>query len=125
MIVGYGLAVIFEGEGTLAGVARASAYCLIPYVILVPPLMAATQLMVREERPLVDAALSGVYLWCIWLFYMQIRTVHDFEPGKALRIYGATLAGMAVLIGFVGLLYLVTTQLLRVGWEVVYEVTTL
>ena len=68
--------------------------------------------------------MSIIYLWCALLFFLQLRVVHDFDLGTSVRTLAITFFGMAILFGFGALLYLISSQMLRFGWEVVYELST-
>src|SRR5207249_2827351 len=125
VFVSYGVGFIFEGEGSLRAIARSSAYCLVPYILFTLPIYLITGVLVQEERGWVNLAISVTYFWCILLFLLQVKVVHDFNLGKSSRVAVVNLVGMAAVVGFLGLLYLVTSQMFHVGWEVIYELRTL
>jgi hypothetical protein len=125
VLVSQGLGAIFDGEATLPATLRSTSYALLPYILFAPVAVALTHVLARDERWIVNVLLSGIYVWCAALLFLQFRVVHDFGLRKSLRMGLTTLFAMVILFGFGGFLYLVTTQVLRFGWEVVYEVTTL
>ena len=124
VVVSYGVGVIYRGEGTFRAILRSSAYCLVPYILFTLPVVSVTHVLVGTERGLVNFAMSIIYLWCALLFFLQLRVVHDFDLGTSVRTLAITFFGMAILFGFGALLYLISSQMLRFGWEVVYELST-
>jgi hypothetical protein len=125
VLVSHGLGAIYDGEATFAAVLRSTSYALVPYILFAPMVVGLTHVLARDERWVVNVLLSAIYVWCAVLLFLQFKVVHDFGVRKSLRMGLTTLFAMGLLFGFGGFLYLVTTQVLRFGWEVVYEVTTL
>jgi DNA-binding beta-propeller fold protein YncE len=125
VLVSHGLGAIFDGEATFPAILRSTSYALLPYILFAPVVIGLTHVLARDERWVVNVLLSGVYTWCAALLFLQFKVVHDFAVGRSLRIAVTTLFAMVLLFGFGGFLYLVTTQVLRFGWEVLYEVSTL
>lgn len=125
VIVSYGAGVIFAGEASFRAILKSSAYCLVPYVLFTPPIYAFSHLLVRDNLGLFHSLISVTYLWCALLFFLQVKVVHDLELGRSFRVLLSNLVGIGALFGFLGLIYLVTSQMLRFVWEVVYEISTL
>ena len=125
VVVSYGIGIIFEGEGSFRALFITSAYCLVPYILFMPPALLATHVLTQDNRGLLDFVFNAIYLWCAVLFFIQTRTIHDFEFGRSVRMVATMAFGMAVLFGFVGLLYLIGSQMVHFAWEVLYETRVL
>jgi DNA-binding beta-propeller fold protein YncE len=125
VIVSYGVGVIFAGEASFRAVLKSSAYCLVPYILLTLPIYAFSHVLVRDDLALFHTLISITYLWCAFLFFLQVKVIHDLAFGQTARMLIGNLFGMCVLFGFLGLIYLVTSQMLRFAWEVLYEISTL
>lgn len=125
VIVNYGAGVIFDGEASFRSILTSSVYCLVPYTLFTLPIYAASHLLVRDNLGLFHALISVTYLWSAFLFFLQVKVVHDFDVGKSFRVLVINGFGMVVLVGLVGLLYLISSQLFHFAWEVLYEFRTL
>ena len=125
VLVSQGLGAIFDGEATFPAILRSTSYALVPYILFTPLAIGLTHVLSLDERWVIDVLLSLIYTWCALLLFLQFKVVHDFPLRKSLRMGLTTLFAMAILFGFGGFLYLVTTQVVRFGWEVLYEVSTL
>jgi sugar lactone lactonase YvrE len=125
VVVSYGVGIIFEGEGSFRALLITSAYCLVPYILFMPPALLVTHVLTQDNRGLLDFVFNAIYLWCAVLFFIQTRTIHDFEFGRTVRMVATMAFGMAVLFGFVGLLYLIGSQMVHFAWEVLYETRVL
>ena len=66
-IANYGVSALFEGSGTFRGVARTTAYCLVPYILFAVPVALLSHLMTAQERGLYESLWSLVYLWVLLL----------------------------------------------------------
>ena len=120
-VANYGISALFDGEGSVRGVIRTNAFCLVPYIVFAVPIALLSHVLTGEERGLYEALWSIVYYWTLILLLLQIRTVHNYTGRKTLGVAGLMVFGVAVLGGTMALVWLLSTRVFGFLGEVVYE----
>ncbi|HUV88626.1 MAG TPA: YIP1 family protein [Anaerolineae bacterium] len=116
------VAEIFYGEGTFRQVLKSSAWALWPYILLTVPLSLMTHAITRDEKALYYVAQYLIWALVLWNFFQQIRTLHNFETGKAIGVLLLTLLGMLVIWLLVGLVYALTGEIVRFVQQIALEI---
>jgi hypothetical protein len=125
VVAGYGVASIFYGEGTFKNVAVASAYALLPYILLNAEYSALfSHVLSLDEKVIYYFGESVITLWMLLIFFMQLKVLHDFSLGKSILVAAVSVLGMIVLWVLVALTYLLTLQMIQFFVEVGYEFVT-
>ncbi len=120
-LANYGVSALFDGEGTLRGVVRTTAYCLVPYIVFALPISLVGYVLTARERGFYESLWSVVFYWILLLLVIQLSTVHNYSGGRTVRVGALAVFGMAVLGGFIGLVVLLGRAVASVGWEIGYE----
>ena len=121
-IANYGISALFEGSGTFRGVARTTAYCLLPYILFAVPIALLSHLMTAQERGLYELLWSLVYLWVLLLLLLEIRTVHDYLVGRTAGVGLVMVFGLLVLSGSILAVGLLSNEVVNFAGEVLYEI---
>ena len=121
-IANYGVSALFEGSGTFRGVARTTAYCLVPYILFAVPIALLSHLMTAQERGLYEILWSLVYLWVLLLLLLEIRTVHDYLAGRTVGVGLVMVFGLLVLSGSILAVGLLSNEVVNFAGEVLYEI---
>ena len=121
-IANYGVSALFEGSGTFRGVARTTAYCLVPYILFAVPIALLSHLMTAQERGLYEILWSLVYLWVLLLLLLEIRTVHDYLAGRTVGVGLVMVFGLLVLSGSILAVGLLSNEVINFAGEVLYEI---
>jgi len=116
------VAEIFYGEGTFRQIVKSSAWALWPYILLTVPLSLMTHAITRDEKTLYYVALYLIWALVLWNFFQQIRTLHNFETGKAIGVLLLTLLGILVIWVLVGLVYALTGEIVRFLQQIALEI---
>ena len=125
VVAGYGIASIFYGEGTFKNVAVASAFALVPYILLEAEYSwLFSHVLSLDEKVIYYAGQTLITLWMLLLFFMQLKVIHDFPLGKSFLVGFISLGGMIVLWVLIALTYLLTLQMIQFFVEVGYEFVT-
>ena len=107
------VAEVFYGEGTFRRILISSAWDLWPYIVLTLPLSLMTNVITLGEKALYHGGLVLIGALLAWQFYQQIKTLHNFESGKALGVMLLTLLGMLIIWVLLGLVYALTGEIVR------------
>jgi len=125
VVAGYGIASIFYGEGTFKNVAVASAFALVPYILLEAEYSwLFSHVLSLDEKVIYYFGQTLITLWMLLLFFMQLKMIHDFSLGKSILVGAVSLGGMIVLWVLIALTYLLTLQMIQFFVEVGYEFVT-
>lgn len=116
------VAEIFYGEGTFRRVLISSAWDIWPYIVLTIPLSLMTNAITLDEKVLYQA--GGYLMWGLLIlqFFNQVRTLHNFSAGKALVVMLLALVGMLIIWVLVGLVYALTSEIVRFVEQVALEI---
>ena len=118
----YGVAALFDGEGTFRAVARTTACCLIPYIIFAIPIALLSHVLTVEERGLYEALWSLLYFWILILLVVQVRTIHNYPLGRTFGVGILKVFGMLILAGALVLVGLLSVELIGFLGEVGLEI---
>ncbi len=116
------VAEIFYGEGTFRQVVISSAWALWPYILLTLPVNLMTNVITLDEKTLYRIALAIIWILLTWNFLHQIRTVHNFDTGKAIGVMLLTLLGMVIIWVLAGLVYALTSEIVRFVEQIALEI---
>ena len=124
-VANYGVSALFEGEGTFRGVARTTAYCLVPYIVFAIPIALVSHLMTAQERGIYEILWSLLYYWVLFLLVLQIRTVHNYSTRRTFGVALVMAFGVSVLSGFIVLIGLLGSEMAGFVGELFYDVIRL
>lgn len=96
--VNYGVTTILYGEGRFRDVVIGGAYCHVPFILIQLPLAIITQGLTLQEKPLYDIVVSISTAWVFILVFMCMKSVHGFNPLKAVLVFVLTAAGVAAVV---------------------------
>src|SRR5690606_19179703 len=85
-LANWSVSTILEGEGKFKEILVGSAYCLVPYIVLIIPITLLTNVLALNEGTFYGALLSFTFAWSGLLFLIKQKVLHDFELGKLVFI---------------------------------------
>lgn len=113
---------IFYGEGTFRQILVASAWALWPFILLALPVNLLTHWLTLDEKAVFQAGWWLIWGLAAWNLFRQVQTVHNFEVRQTLVVVALTLLGMFILWVLVGLVYALTSEIVRFGREILLEI---
>jgi len=116
------VAEVFYGEGTFRQIVVSSAWALWPFIVLALPVNLMTNVITLDEKALYRAGWSVIWLLMIWQLFQQVKTVHNFETGKAIGVMLLTLVGMLVIWVLLGLIYALTGEIVHFVQQIILEI---
>jgi hypothetical protein len=72
-----------------------------------------THALSLDEKALYHVGLVIVWVLLGWNFFQQVRTLHNFEAGRAIGVMLLTLLGMLIIWVLLGLVYALTGEVVR------------
>jgi DNA-binding beta-propeller fold protein YncE len=108
---------LYEGEANLAEIITGSAYAMLPFIVLQLPYALFSHALVPSD---------GVFkflnwfqrLWLMYLFFTQVRVLHNLEWGEAIKASVMTLVG----IGVIWTMFLIVTGLGQQAYAFIREI---
>jgi hypothetical protein len=123
VVANYAVSTIAFGEGRFRDIFVGCAYALAPYLFLSVPVALLTSVLTLSEKVVIDFLESGIRLWCVLLFFLQIQVQHNFEGMRAAGIAMVMLFTAAVIAAGAILAYVLTDQFVRFLIQLFLEVT--
>lgn len=110
-VVNWSLTTLMDGKGTMEEIYIASAYALMPIVLIYIPATIISNFITIEEGPLLYLALAVGAIWAGTLMVLGTMVTHEYEMTKTLLIIVAILIGVGGVI-FVSLLFFMVIDLI-------------
>ncbi|GGD57274.1 YIP1 family protein [Paenibacillus nasutitermitis] len=85
VVANYLVSTVKDGEGRFREVLQASVYALVPYILLMAPVIVLTNIVVLEERIIVDGLLQVMWLWVALLLFVMTQVIHNFDFMEAFK----------------------------------------
>lgn len=103
--VNLGLTSLMEGKGTFRDIYIATAYALLPIIVINLPLILVSRVITLDEGSFYYLLNTFAVLWTALLIFMATMVTHQYELGKNVFTSILTGVGMGVVI-FLALLFL-------------------
>ena len=113
---------VFYGEGTFRRIVISSAWALWPFIVLTLPINLMTHLITLDEKALWNVGQAVIWALVAWQFLQQIKTEHSFETRQAIVVMVLTLLGMLMIWVLVGLVYALTSEIVRFVRQILLEI---
>lgn len=107
----YAVSSIIGGEAHFKEILMASAYALMPYIILTIPIAIISKFLGSAEKGLFDFMNNAVWLWIIVLMIVSVKSMHDYHIGMALFVCILSVIGIALIWSLFILMYALTGNL--------------
>ena len=122
-VANFAVTSITDGETMMRESFMATAYCMVPYLMLCLPLCALSNLLCLEEAGMYGLLTAAMWVWCGALFVLSIMVMNNFTLLKALGITVLNLLVMALMAAVLLMMYALVNQLWMFIEGVVREVT--
>lgn len=96
IIANYLVGDLYEGEANLGEVLTGAAYALTPFMVLQLPFALVTHALAPTDGVFALLQLVSKW-WTVYLFFTQVRVLHNLEWGQAIKASIVTLVGIGVL----------------------------
>lgn len=112
-ISSYAVTSIMDGEAVFKEILMASAYAMVPYILLTIPIAAFSRVLssVGVEKNLFLFLNNAVWFWVLALLFLGVKNLHDYHVGKTLIVCVLTVFGMALIWSLFVLMFALTGNL--------------
>lgn len=108
-IANWSMTTLMDGEGKFKEIVMATAYALIPVVLMQIPLILLSNVITIQEGSFYRLLESIGFLWFFGLLFIGMLTVHQYTVGKTVITMLLTMLVMGIII-FLGLLFFSLAQ---------------
>ncbi|HBG33338.1 MAG: hypothetical protein A2084_03975 [Tenericutes bacterium GWC2_39_45] len=122
VLVNYLISTLNDGEGRFKDIFIATAYVLIPYIVLTLPMTFLSNYLTYNESFIFDFYHQILLWWTIILIVMSIKGIHNFTFWETVKNILIILFGMFILILIGLLIYSFMGQLIEFVLSIIKEV---
>ncbi|WP_110929847.1 Yip1 family protein [Paenibacillus bouchesdurhonensis] len=119
-ISNWAVCTLMDGEGRFKDIMMATAYSLVPLILIYYPTTFISNFLTQEEAAFYYLLNTMALIWCAGLLIAGTMTVHQFTMGKTLVTMLLTLIMAAIVIFLMLLLYSLFQQMI----DFVYSIYT-
>lgn len=102
---------IVGGETTLKEIFVASAYSIVPYLIVTIPQSLFSKVLGQGELGLYNTIETAKWIWIGLLFLINVKIMNDYTIKKAISVCALGIVGIVIIWGVLLLAYVLTNQL--------------
>ncbi|MEC0369174.1 YIP1 family protein [Paenibacillus chibensis] len=103
-IANWSLTTLMDGEGKFTEIIIATAYSLLPLVLIYFPQVLYSNVITADESSFYYLLNTIAMIWFVWLLFTGTMTVHQYSAGKTVITMLLTLVVMGIII-FLGVLF--------------------
>lgn len=103
---------LFDGDGSPKAIIMATAYSLVPYILLQIPAIILSNFLSEAEGSLLTVLNIVAIAWCVFLIFCGMLTIHQYTGGQTILTIIVTILGMFLLLFLVVLLYNLLQQMI-------------
>jgi hypothetical protein len=115
-ISNWSITTLMEGEGKFKEIVMATAYALVPLILINLPMIVASRFMAQEETAFYYLFNSIAVIWFLYLLFVGIMTVHQYTAAKTVLTMILTVLVMGIIVFLGTLAYSLVQQII---WFVV------
>jgi len=121
-IANWSLTTLMDGEGKFKEIVIATAYALIPLVLVQIPLIVLSNIFTIQEASFYSLIESIAFIWVGWLIFVGMQTVHQYSVSKTIVTMLLTMVVIGIFL-FLGLLFFsLLQQMISFGATIYKEI---
>lgn len=113
VVASYAITTIMEGESFMREIFAASAFAMLPYVIITLFLTIFSQFIGKTEEGLFSLLQLFMWIWIGVLFFISVKYLNDFSFSKTAKICFISIIVMFIIWAVLLLIYALSGQLLQ------------
>jgi hypothetical protein len=102
--INWSLTTLMGGKGNFRDIFIASTYSLVPFILIVLPLTAASNVMTLNEAAYYWFFTTVAIIWSAALLFFSTMVIHEYSTGQAAAVSLLIVIGIAVAL-FIALLF--------------------
>lgn len=122
-VCNWSITTLFDGDGKFSQIYMGCAYCLTPYLLVSVPITVIGNFVTLEETAILNVISAFAIIWCVFLLFCAMVTVHGYSGSKAIVTIIATVVAMLLVIMLVVLLFNLVRQMVMFVISIYDELT--
>jgi hypothetical protein len=112
-VASYAVTSIMDGEAEFREILLASAFAMVPYILLAVPIAGFSQVLssVGVEKKIFSFLNTVVWIWVLFLLFLSVKNLHDYHVGKTVLVCVISVLGMALIWSLFVLMFALTGNL--------------
>ncbi|WNQ14191.1 YIP1 family protein [Paenibacillus aurantius] len=103
-VANWSLTTLMDGEGKFREIVMATAYALMPFLVIYLPQTLYSNVITQNEASFYYLLDGLALVWFIWLLFVGTMTVHQYTPSKTVATMLLTLVVIGIML-FLGVLF--------------------
>ena len=103
-LINWSVTTLMDGKGTMKDIIIATAYAVIPLIIITIPLTLISNYLILEEGAFYNLFLNTAVIWTILLLFLSILVTHQYDIPKTILVSLIIIIGIVAAI-FLGMLF--------------------
>jgi hypothetical protein len=116
----WSLTTLLDGEGSLKDIAIATAYCLLPMILIKVPMTLASNFVTVDEGAFITVFNGISYFWAGLLLFISVVVTHQYTVPKAILTILMSVVCMGILL-FLSMLVVTLAQQIVSFFMMVYQ----
>lgn len=121
-ISNWSITTLMEGEGKFKEIVMATAYALIPLVLIYLPTTLVSNFMANEETAFYYLLNVVASIWFIYLLFIGTMTVHQYTASKTIMTMLLTVVVMGIIVFLGTLMFSLVQQIFEFVYNVYKEI---
>ena len=122
-VCNWSITTLFDGDGKFSQIYMGCAYCLTPYLLVSIPITIIGNFVTLEEAAILNVISAFAIIWCLFLLFCAMITIHSYSSGKAIGTMVATIVAMLLVIMLAVLLFNLVQQMVMFIVSIYDELT--
>ncbi len=123
-VCNWSITTLFNGDGKPITIYTATAYAMVPFILINVPIIILSNFFTLEEGVLLTVLAGIAVAWCALLLFAGMLTIHQYTIGGTVVTMMATVLGAAIVIFIVMLVFSLLQQLAMFAVSVYQEIIT-
>ena len=122
-VCNWSITTLFDGDGKFSQIVMGCAYCLTPYILVSIPITVIGNFVTLEEAAILNVISAFAMVWCVFLLFCAMVTIHQYSGSKAIGTIVATIIAMLLVIMLAVLLFNLVQQMVMFMISIYDELT--
>lgn len=122
MIACYATTSIVVGETLFREIMMSTVFSMMPYVFFAFPIALFSHVICFNEIGVYYVLQTALWIWIVILIFANIKTMNDYNAGRAVAVCGISLFTVFLIWGVLLLLYSMTSMLWQFVQSIVREI---
>lgn len=119
----YMVTTILDGKMTLKEIFTATAYSMLPYIVLTIPITLVTNIMTATDIVFLNAMNTILWAWIGILFFTYVMEMNQYGFWRSVGVIFLSVIGILIIWATVGIIITLTNQFYQFVKELILEIT--